>query len=92
VTYSFPSEEEPAFVQMELEGGGKLGIVGTEESLETGSTAIWVYTDDVDAAVAELRDAEVPVISEPEDQPFGERVASVADPDGYTVHIGAEAG
>jgi uncharacterized glyoxalase superfamily protein PhnB len=39
-----------------------------------------------------MRHGGVRIISEPEDQPFGERVASVFDPDGYTVHIGAEAG
>jgi lactoylglutathione lyase len=91
-TFSFPSEEEPAFVSMELDGGGKLAIGGPKQSVETGSTAIWVYTDEVDAAVAALRDAGVPVVSEPEDQPWGERVASVSDPDGYTIHIGAESG
>jgi lactoylglutathione lyase len=48
-----------------------------------------VYTDDVDAAVADLRSAGVRVIAEPADQPWGERVASLADPDGYVVHIGA---
>jgi lactoylglutathione lyase len=39
-----------------------------------------------------LRGAGVPVVAEPADQPWGERVASVRDPDGYTVHIGAPAG
>ena len=91
-TYSFPSEEEPAFVSMELDGGGKLAIGGPKQGVETGSTAIWVYTDDVDAAVAVLRDAGVRLVSEPADQPWGERAASVADPDGYTIHIGAPAG
>jgi len=42
---------------------------------------------DVDIAVTELRDAGVRVVAEPTDQPWGERVASVADPDGYTVHL-----
>jgi uncharacterized glyoxalase superfamily protein PhnB len=31
------------------------------------------------------------VIAEPADQPWGERLASVADPDGYVVHLGAAA-
>ena len=31
------------------------------------------------------------VVAEPAEQPSGERVASVADPDGYTVHLGAPA-
>jgi uncharacterized glyoxalase superfamily protein PhnB len=31
----------------------------------------------------------VPVKLEPVDQPWGERQATVVDPDGYDVHIGA---
>ena len=92
VTFAYPSEEDPAFTLMELDGGGKLAIGGPKDPVETGSTAIWLYTDDVDAAFAQLRDAGVSVISEPADQPWGERVASLSDPDGYTVHIGSEAG
>ncbi len=91
VTFAFPSEEEPAFVSLELEDGSKLAIGGPKDPVEPGSTAIWLYTDDVDAAFAELRNTGAPAIREPADQPWGERVASVADPDGYTVHIGAPA-
>ena len=29
------------------------------------------------------------VVAPPADQPWGERLASVADPDGYVVHVGA---
>lgn len=57
--------------------------------MQSASTSLWLYADDVDAAVAELQEAGVRVIAEPADQPWGERVASVADPDGYLVHIGA---
>ncbi|WP_229073453.1 glyoxalase/bleomycin resistance/extradiol dioxygenase family protein [Actinoplanes sp. DH11] len=46
-----------------------------------------VYTDDVDAAVAEFRERGVPVLVEPADQPWGERMAYVADPDGHPVMI-----
>jgi uncharacterized glyoxalase superfamily protein PhnB len=28
-------------------------------------------------------------VAPPADQPWGERLASVADPDGYVVHVGA---
>lgn len=90
--YSFPGEDgEPVFVSMSLEGGGKLAIGGPKEDVETGSTSLWLYTDDVDKEVKRLRSAGVEVTSEPEDQPWGERQASVADPDGYTVHIGSPA-
>jgi len=46
----------------------------------------------VDAAVADLPGAGVQVVAEPADQSSGERVASVADPDGFVVHIGAASG
>jgi lactoylglutathione lyase len=86
--YFFPSEQEPQFVSLQLEGG-KLGLGGTDDAVQSASASIWLYTDDVDAAVAGLRAAGVRVVAEPVDQPWGERVASVADPDGYAVHIGA---
>ena len=89
--YGFPSEEAPQYAALAIDGG-KLGLGFTEEPVQSGSTAIWLYTDDVDAAVAELEAAGVPVVAPPADQPWGERVASLADPDGYVVHVGAAAG
>jgi lactoylglutathione lyase len=46
-----------------------------------------VYTDGVDAAVADLRDRGYEVLLEPVDQPWGERMAYVADPDGNPVMV-----
>ena len=88
LTYAFPSEDEPQFVSLALTGG-KLGLGGSPGPVQSGSTSIWLYTDDVDDAVADLRAAGVEVVAEPEGQPWGERVASGADPDGFVVHIGA---
>jgi lactoylglutathione lyase len=88
LTYAFPSEDEAEFVALAVDGGA-LGLGRAEGPVETASTSIWLYTDDVDGAVAELRAAGVDVVAEPADQPWGERLASVADPDGYVVHIGA---
>lgn len=88
IEYAFPDEEEPQFVALEIEGG-KLALGQARGAVESGSAAVWLYTDDVDAAFAELRQAGAPVVAEPEDQPWGERVAAVADPDGYTVYLGA---
>ena len=85
VAYSFEG-----FVQLEVEGG-KLGLASTDEPVAPASTAIWVYTDDVDALFAELTEGGAPVVAPPADQPWGERLASVADPDGYVVHLGAAA-
>jgi lactoylglutathione lyase len=41
----------------------------------------------VDRTVAQLRCAGVPIIVEPVDQPWGERVAYVMDPDGNLVML-----
>jgi lactoylglutathione lyase len=90
MTYSFDDDVgQPMFAALEPEDGTTLGIAGPNESVDTGGVAIWLDTDEVDAAVDGLRAAGVEVVAEPEDKPWGERVASVADPDRYT--IGAEA-
>ncbi len=89
--YSFPSDDEPGFVSLALDGG-KLALGQAGGTIETATASLWLYADDVDAAVSDLREAGVRVVAEPADQPWGERVASVSDPDGYTVHLGAPSG
>ena len=89
VQYAFPSEDEPGFASLSLPGGGKLGLGLNPEAKGGPFAATWLYTDDVDQAVGELRDAGVEVKQEPVDQPWGERQATVVDPDGYDVHLGA---
>jgi lactoylglutathione lyase len=49
-----------------------------------------VYVADVDEAVAAARDAGASVLLEPVEQPWGERVAFVEDPDGNLVMLTAE--
>ncbi len=86
-TFQFPPEGDPEFVTMER-GTSSIGI-GSRGSPDEERFAYWVYVDDVDAALARLREAGAPVVADPEDQPWGERVASVRDPDGNVVHLGA---
>src|SRR2546430_543228 len=45
--------------------------------------AIYFTVQDVDGAIQYLRGHGVPVIQDPTDQPWGERDATVLDPDGY---------
>ena len=47
-----------------------------------GSAALYSYVEDVDRAAAQARLAGAGV-DEPEDKPWGDRVAVVVDPDGY---------
>jgi lactoylglutathione lyase len=96
-TYRFPPEGEPEFLGLELdEGSVALAAVSSSTEPQHGLPLrplaghrfeLCVYTDDVDAAIEELRAADVPVLMEPADQPWGERLAYVQDPDGNPVHV-----
>jgi lactoylglutathione lyase len=91
VTYQFPPDGEPGYVGLDL-GTSHLGI-GVDPSLDASSQAgrisIWCYVTDCDAVVDRVRAAGLPVTAEPADQPWGERVAHVEDPDGNHVIVGA---
>ena len=56
--------------------------------MPTERFSLWVYGEDCDAAVEHLREAGVRILEEPADQPWGERIARVADPDGNVVIVG----
>ena len=91
VTYEFPGPDgKPGYVGLEI-GTSHLGI-GHDPALTEGPgrrMSLWVYVDDCDATVDRLRAAGVDVVAEPADQPWGERVARVRDPDGIEVIVGA---
>jgi lactoylglutathione lyase len=95
--YAFP-EDEPVFVTLRL-GGSELGIGGLggdplhgrPQRPATGHRIeLCVYVPDVDEAVETARSAGAPVVLEPADQPWGERVAYLEDPDGNLVLLCAE--
>ena len=91
VTYRFPDDGDAQYVGLDI-GTSHLGI-GADPELDpesgTQRFALWVYVDDCDAVVETSRAAGVTILEEPVDQPWGERVARVADPDGNVVIIGA---
>lgn len=87
--YQFPADGEPGFVTMER-GTAAIGI-GTGGEADEERFAYWVYVDDVDQTVALLRGAGTVIVAEPRDEPWGERVARVRDPNGNLVHVGTAA-
>lgn len=90
VSYQFPLTGEPVFVSLDI-GSSHLGLSTDPEaaSAETPQRfSMWVYADDCDVAIERLRAAGTTITAEPADQPWGERIAIVADPDGNTVIIG----
>jgi lactoylglutathione lyase len=90
VTYQFPDDGTPVYVSVAI-GESTLGIGLDREGADVGRAHLWVTVDDCDQAVAHLSAAGVVVVSPPEDQPWGERVARVLDPDGNQISLGQEA-
>jgi lactoylglutathione lyase len=95
VTYQFPPDGPPGYVGLQL-GPSHLGIGAEPAMAEPAPTpnsprfTLWAYAQDCDAAVEHLRGHGVPVLVEPADQPWGERMAEVADPDGNRVIVASQ--
>jgi lactoylglutathione lyase len=51
---------------------------------------MYLYVADLDGLVARLRGVGVRVLRDPEDMPWGERIATVADTEGNPVALCAE--
>ncbi len=94
VTYQFPDEGEPGYVAIDI-GESHLGLGFDPSASDTPDQssrfALWVYAEDCDAAVDQLRAGGALIVEEPTDQPWGERVARVRDPDGNLIIVGAPA-
>jgi lactoylglutathione lyase len=94
VSYEFPGPDgEPAYVGLDI-GSSHMGIgLATDGAVGSAARAmsLWLYADDCDETVERLRAAGTAITEEPTDQPWGERVARVLDPDGNEVIIGQRA-
>jgi uncharacterized glyoxalase superfamily protein PhnB len=87
-TYSFEHEGTTAYAFLRLE---PLGIgLGRRASADDPDVALWLYTDDVDAAADQLRAAGAAELLPPTDQPWGERMCTFRDADGIVLHVAAK--
>ncbi|WP_233166264.1 glyoxalase/bleomycin resistance/extradiol dioxygenase family protein [Archangium sp. Cb G35] len=99
-TYRFPEDGPPAFVVLRLgESDIGLGALSPDSRPLHGQAQrpalghrieLCVYVDDVDATIERMRAGGVPILLEPTEQPWGERVAYVSDPDGNLVMLTRE--
>jgi lactoylglutathione lyase len=85
--YRFPEDGEPEYVSVAL-GEFSLGLVLQEAPPPPGRVTLWLYADDVDAEVERLRGAGARITMEPADQPWGERLAAIVDPEQNPIQIG----
>jgi lactoylglutathione lyase len=85
-TYAFDEGGRTAFAFLSLE---PLGIgIARRSSPEEPDFALWVYTDDVDAAAEQLRAAGAEEVLAPTDQAWGERLCTFRDAHGVLIHVG----
>ena len=102
VDFRWPSDPAaPAqYVYLTLGAHGLgIGRAGVPQGLHGGPIAasgpaatfeLCLEADDVDAAVKRLLDVGATLLVAPADQPWGERMAYVADPDGRPIHLFAK--
>lgn len=92
--YQLPAEGEPGYVGLRS-GSAELAVTDARWAAERYGLTIgsgprfemYVYVPNLDSVVARLRHFGVSVLREPEDMPWGERIASVSDPDGNPVAL-----
>jgi catechol 2,3-dioxygenase-like lactoylglutathione lyase family enzyme len=68
------------------EGGVTLSLHRDEAAVPSGAS-VHFEVDDVDQAIADLRDAGIEIETEPVDQPYLWREATLLDPDGNRIFV-----
>lgn len=96
--YQLPPDGEPGYVGLRSPSSAELAVTSAQWAvdqygLQMGAGPrfeMYLYVPDLDNCIDRLRGLGVKVLREPEDMPWGERIATVADPDGNPVAICAE--
>jgi len=92
-----PATGEPAYLGLRR-GQAEIGLVPltwpqqqygriNRNATDGSGFEMYVFVDDVDRVVSLLRAAGTPVLREPADAPWGERIAHVVDPDNNPVAL-----
>jgi lactoylglutathione lyase len=90
-----PPEGEPGYVGLTRDGAGELAVTHRQWAADRYGVSpgsgprfeMYVYVDDLDGMLAQLAQAQVTVLREAEDMSWGERIATVADPEGNPVAL-----
>jgi catechol 2,3-dioxygenase-like lactoylglutathione lyase family enzyme len=80
-------EDRGAYIRVGGGGGFAIGIEQAPGRVSPQGPEITMRVDDVDVAVARLRDLGVEIVDGPTDQPWGARHAWLLDPDGRRMSI-----
>ena len=89
-----PSDIEPGYIGLRR-GASEIAIVSWDWAAQRYGLKspagprfeMYVYVDDLDTLVTDLRNDGIPVLANVADMPWGERVATIVDPDGNPVTL-----
>ena len=90
-----PREGAPGYIGLTRDGAGEFAVTHQQWATDRYGLSpgvgprfeMYVYVDDLAAMLARLAQAHVTVLREAEDMPWGERIATVADPEGNPVAL-----
>lgn len=90
-----PPEGVPGYVGLTRDQAGELAVTDQRWALDryglspgTGPRfEMYVYVDDLDEMIERLTEANVTLLRRAEDMPWGERIATVVDPEGNPVAL-----
>jgi lactoylglutathione lyase len=94
--FQLPAEGEPGYVGLRSDAfEAEVAVTSVEWAIERYGLSMgdgarfemYVYVADLDGMVRRLADADVPILRDPEDMQWGERIATVADPEGNPVAL-----
>lgn len=93
--FQLPPEGEPGYVGLIRDGGGELAVthqqwVSDRYGLSPGSGPrfeMYVYVEDLEATLVRLTEAGVTTLREVEEMSWGERIATVLDPEGNPIAL-----
>ena|SRR6266496_4711400 len=92
--FQLPAEGEPGYVGLRSDAA-ELAVTSVEVAKDRYGLSkgdgprfeMYIYVADLDALLGQLAEQDVPILREPEDMPWGERIATVADTEGNPVAL-----
>ena len=94
--FQLPPEGDPGYVGLHSDTSpAEIAVTSADWAMDRYGLSVgdgprfemYLYVPDLDELVRQLAGAGVPVMREPEDMSWGERIATVSDPDGNPVSL-----